>query len=176
MIAHVRRICVIGPESTGKTTLAMQLAEHLHTSWIAEAARLHAERVHRELSAADVEPIARLHITLADDATQRASENSCSSVVFDTDLVSTVVYARHYYGACPAWIVEAAQQRLADIYLLCDVDLPWEADGIRDEPLNRAPLLAAFADTLANLGATYRLVTGTGEERLARAMQAFGPP
>ena len=69
----------------------------------------------------DVEPIARGQIAAED----RGAAEARGLLVLDTDLVSTTVYARHYYGSCPAWIEQAARDRRADLYLLCDIDVPW---------------------------------------------------
>ncbi len=92
--------------------------------------------------------------------------------MLDTDLVSTTVYAEHYYGACPEWIMVAARARLADLYLLCEPDLPWEADGVRDQPEARLKLHAAFSNRLRELGAQVALVSGIGEKRVRSAMSA----
>ena len=92
--------------------------------------------------------------------------------ILDTDLLSTVVYAKHYYGDCPAWIEEAAQARLADLYLLCDIDVPWIADPARDRPHARAELHAAFATQLERYGARYILVRGGWSAREAIAIAA----
>ena len=159
------RVVLIGPESTGKTTLARGLAAATGGLWVPEAARLLAERAPTGLSAATVEPIARLALALDDAA--RAS--SARTVVYDTDLVSTVVYARHYYGTCPDWILEEARARRADRYLLCVPDLPWHADGIRDRPAARATLFRACLETLDAIGARPALVSGTGAGRLVAA-------
>ncbi|GJG88494.1 hypothetical protein tb265_36750 [Gemmatimonadetes bacterium T265] len=105
-------------------------------------------------------------------ATARAAAVRAPLVVHDTDLVSTVVYARHYYGRCAAWIVDAARERRADLYLLCDVDLPWVADEQRDQPHARAELRAAFARTLDALGCRWTAVEGAGDARAAAARAA----
>jgi len=165
-----RRIVVTGPESTGKTTLAAALAQSLSVPWVPEAARVHAEAqlaLGRALDATDVETIARLHIANEDAARGRAG--AAQAIVLDTDLISTVVYARHYYGECPAWIEAAARERLGDRYLLCLPDLPWTADGVRDRPESRGEMLAAFRATLAEFGARVEVVGGTGVARLERA-------
>lgn len=168
--ASAPRIVVTGVESTGKTTLARQLATALHTDWVPEFSRSYAEHVGRALTADDVEPIARGQIAREDAAI--ALTPAQRPLVFDTDLVSTTVYAEHYYGSTPPWILAVARGRLADLYLLCSVDLPWEADGVRDQPHGRAALYQRFADRLREFGATTVTVGGHGDARLAAARAA----
>ena len=163
------RVALLGPECTGKTTLARALAAATGGGWIPEAARLVAEATSTGLGPATVEPIARLAIAL-DDA---ARAGAARPLILDTDLVSTVVYARHYYGDCPAWIVEAARARRADRYLVCVPDLPWRADGVRDRPGARHALLAEFLTALDAIGARPAMVSGTGAGRLAAARAAL---
>ena len=99
------RMVLTGPECTGKTTLAQAIAERLRAPWVPEASRAYAETRHGVLTAADVEPIARA----TRDALHRAAADQPPVLVADTDLVSTLVYARAYYGACPAWIEQSAR-------------------------------------------------------------------
>lgn len=173
-----RRIVVTGTESTGKTTLAAAIAAALGTHWVPEYSRTYAEQVRRELTSADVEPIAHGQMAAEDAATARwcaefRQRRDGPPLVLDTDLVSTTVYARHYYGACPEWVMAAAQRRLGDLYLLCEADLPWLADGVRDQPHARQQLHEAFAHCLAEMGARVELVSGVAEERLRRALAAI---
>jgi nicotinamide riboside kinase len=161
-------VVLIGPECSGKTTLAAALAERFGAPWVPEAARRFVETDPTPLSAATVEPIARLGLAL-DDAARAAAPHL---LIHDTDLLSTVVYARHYYGDCPAWIAAEARARRADLYLLCLPDLPWEADGVRDAPHARLALLARFREALEDLGAAYTVIGGHGEARLADAAAA----
>jgi NadR type nicotinamide-nucleotide adenylyltransferase len=165
-------VVVTGSESTGKTTLAADLARHYDTTWLPEFARTYGDRAQaagRELDASDVEPIARGHIAHADDAIARAR----GVVILDQDLVSTVVYARHYYGSCPAWIEQAALERLGDLYLLCDIDVPWVPGPHRDRPHSREQLHEMFETTLRALGARYVLIGGTWDERRTAAISAI---
>ncbi len=161
------RVTVIGPESSGKTTLAQALAARFAAPWVPEAARRYAESG-VALSAATVEPIARLAMALEDEVAPGAT-----LVIRDTDLLSTVVYARHYYGASPPWIETEAFARRGDLYLLCLPDLPWTADGIRDRPSAREALLADFRDALSALNARVEEISGLGAAREARAAAAI---
>jgi HTH-type transcriptional regulator, transcriptional repressor of NAD biosynthesis genes len=163
------RICVTGPESTGKTTLARRIAASLDTEWVPEASRAYAERVGRPLDASDVSPIAREHIAMADERAGVARDRGASVLVLDTDLLSTVIYSGYYYGKVPAWIVAAERARRADLYLLCDVDVPWIADGIRDRPTERGAMFARFRDALATRGADFVVIRGDWEARWALA-------
>jgi NadR type nicotinamide-nucleotide adenylyltransferase len=162
------RIVLTGPESTGKTTLARTLAQRFRAPWLPEASRLYAEEVKRELAAADAEPIAQRAIA-AEDA---ALASDPPLLILDTDLISTVVYVRHYYGPCPAWIEDAARGRRGDLYLLCVPDLPWTADGIRDRPAQRRELFDLFEDALREFGCVYVEVSGTGAARERAALSA----
>jgi NadR type nicotinamide-nucleotide adenylyltransferase len=159
------RVCLIGPECTGKTTLAEELAAHFNAPWVPEFAREYAQRVARELTADDVEPIARGELALIDAAPNEGL------VIFDTDLISTVVYARHYYGRCPEWIEREAQIRKSDLYLLLDIDLPWVPDSLRDSASPRESLNDQFAQTLKIYDANAVAITG---DRFAAAIRQLG--
>jgi nicotinamide riboside kinase len=146
--------------------------------WSAESARLYVDArrsggAARALGPGDVDRIARRQIALEDAAAARARGAGRSLVVRDTDLVSTVVYARHYYGACPEWIVRAAAERRADLYLaLLPDDVPWVADAMRDPTAPRAALAAAFASTLVELECVHVAVGGAWEAREQEAVRA----
>jgi len=165
-VSEVRRVTITGSESTGKTSLAERLAAHFDTVWAREFSRQYALQKEAPLDASDVEPIARGQMRNEDEVLRRAQ----TLAVLDTDLVSTVVYAKYYYGDCPAWIDQAAKARLADLYLLCDIDVPWVPDAARDRPHARAALHAAFAAQLAHYGAPYTLVHGDWRARAAIAI------
>jgi NadR type nicotinamide-nucleotide adenylyltransferase len=167
-LPDVSRIVVTGSESTGKTTLAKQLATRLRATWVPEYARFYATHVGRPLTIDDVEPVARGQMALEDAALASGS----ALLVLDTDLVSTVVYARHYYGHCPDWIVAAARERLAHLYLLLDVDVEWIGDGVRDQPGARLDLHRRFQEQLRDLGARMAGIHGLGDARLVHALAA----
>lgn len=167
--ARVRRVTVTGSESTGKTWLAERLARRFDTVWSREFSREYALSKTAPLSPSDVEPIARGQMGGEDDVLSRAR----GLAILDTDLVSTVVYAEHYYGQCPRWIEEEARVRLADLYLLCDIDVPWVAGPARDRPHARQEIQAAFAAQLDRYAAPYVVVRGSWEERESTAVTAI---
>lgn len=167
-LATFARICLTGPESTGKSKLARRLAEELGAAYVGEYAREYALVHDNQLSADTVEPIARGEIANLD----RVAE---ARAVLDTDLISTVVYARYYYGHCAAWIEEEARRRRADLYLLLDTDIEWKPDPARDAtPDAREDLFDAFRATLDEFAANWQIVSGTFDERWARIHEVAG--
>jgi len=162
----VIRVVVIGSESTGKSALARALAAHYGTSWAPEYVREYLDAKGAPLTPEDVEPIARGQIAAEDAAVERAVR----LVILDTDLASTAIYARHYYGAVPEWIARAARERCADLYILLDIDVPWTADAQRDRGDRREEMHALFVDGLAGMNVV--VVRGDWEERRRRAIEA----
>jgi NadR type nicotinamide-nucleotide adenylyltransferase len=164
----VKRVVVTGSECTGKTTAAAALAATYGVPWVPEAARAVAEARGGGLTIDDVGPIARAHLAAA----ERVGSTGAALVFLDTDLISTVVYSRHYYGACPRWIERAARDQLADLYLLHRPDIPWVPDASRDRGHLRDVLHALFVDALSEFGASAVEVGGSGDARLAQAARA----
>jgi NadR type nicotinamide-nucleotide adenylyltransferase len=164
-----RRLVLTGSESTGKTTLARALAVEQRCPWSPEYSRAYAEAVRRPLTYEDVEPIAQGQILAEDEAASRA----LSLVVLDTDLVSTLVYCRHYYGRSPDWLLGRAQARRGDLYLLLDIDVPWVADPVRDAAGERRLMQDAFSAALREIGARVIPIGGEGPARREAAARAL---
>lgn len=168
------KVVLIGPESTGKTRLAGDLAARYGVPWSEEHARAYVERHASALTYADVDPIGRGQRAGEDAAIARAGRERAPLVVLDTDLVSTAVYSRHYYGDCPAWIEAEAGRRLGDLYLLHHPDVEWVADGHnRAAPERREELFARFEAALRALRARVSPVRGSWEERRRLAVEAI---
>jgi HTH-type transcriptional regulator, transcriptional repressor of NAD biosynthesis genes len=162
----LRRVVILGSESTGKTTLAQDLARHFGTVWVPEYAREYL--ANRTCTHADIDVIGRGQ----DASEQRLARKANRVLICDTDLLTTWFWSHLYFGRCPAWI-EAASRRQADLYLLTAPDVPWVADGLRDRPHMRQEIDAAFRAALAERGFPYTVISGTWAERFATAVAAI---
>lgn len=163
------RVVLLGAESTGKTTLAACLAAHYQTVWAPEYLREFVERKGALPEPSDTRLIAEGHL-----AQEAALAPQAHRVLFlDTDLISTCVYHRYYFGTCPPWLERRSAERSADLYLLTDTDIPWMPDpGQRDGPAVRAALHTLFRDELLARGVAHVLVSGSLEVRMATAIRA----
>lgn len=165
-------VVVTGSECTGKTTLASSLAAEFGATWSREFAREYVDLKQTPLDERDVEPIGRGQLSGEQVAEDEAAARDRRIVIRDTDLISTVVYSRHYYGSCPGWIQRAARERAGDLYLLLCPDVPWVPDGLqRDRPVeaSRAEMHALFRGALASMGSEVVEIRGSWSERLAQS-------
>jgi NadR type nicotinamide-nucleotide adenylyltransferase len=165
----VIRVVLTGSESTGKTTLAGRLAEHYGVEYVPEFVREYAARKEGALEFGDHGPIARGQIALEDAALAAGGR----LVLQDTDLLSTVVYCDHYFGECPRWIIDAARDRRPDLYLLCEIDLPWIEDGVRDRGHMRDEMQNLFRAAVRASKAKYVVIDGDAGQRLRKAVDAI---
>jgi NadR type nicotinamide-nucleotide adenylyltransferase len=166
----VRRVCVYGPESTGKTTLARALASHFDTVWVAEYARGLLDLKGGECAYEDIARIARGHA-----ASEAALARQANRVMFvDTDVITTTIWSELFFERCPTAVTELADTVAYDLYLVCDIDIPFEADEQRHFPDegDRVRLLRRFVDELEARDHDYVMVSGVGETRLNSAIDA----
>lgn len=163
------RVVLTGSESTGKTTLAEHLATHFGAALVPEFVRGYAEARGGVIEFSDHGPIARGQIALEDEFIARRGD----LLVQDTDLLSTVVYCRHYFGRCPEWIESTAASRRPALYLLCEIDVPWVADGVRDRGDRRDEMQTLFRDAVRESGVPNVALVGDLETRLAAAVAAI---
>lgn len=165
------RCTVIGAECTGKTDLALALGSVLGAPVVPEAARVFVDRRGRAVVRGDEAAIVHLHLELAARAESAAAMTGSRWVVYDTDLVSTVVYARHYQGICPRGIERLAARRRADLYLLAGTEVPWEGEpGQRGTPADRIAVDRMVEATLRRRRVAWARLTGPTAARLRRAL------
>lgn len=165
----VTKVVLTGSESTGKSELAARLGAHFSAPVSREFVRDYAAKLDRPLGFPDHGIIAHGQMAVEDEAIARAS----AYVILDTDLVSTAVYCKDYFGYCPPWIEEDALRRAGDLYLLLRPDIPWVPDGLRDRQHHREEMHALFAEKLASMGVRVVEIGGEREERFAAAVQAI---
>ena len=168
---EVIKIALYGPESTGKSTLAQQLADEYNTLWVREFARDYLQKkwdaTQQICQPEDLLPIAIGQIQLENEALEKANEY----LFCDTNLLVTKVFSDTYYGYCDPIIASAAKDHNYDLVFLTDVDFPWEKDDLRDNPENRQETLAIFEQELINNKKPYIKLSGNKEERLEKAIQ-----
>ena len=163
----VKRVCVFGPESTGKSTLAANLAAHFRTCWVPEYARTFIESQRGAISRDDMLAIASGQIA-SEDALAR---NAQRVLICDTDVLTTCLWSETLFGACDPRLRNKAT-RPYDLTFLLDVDVPWVPDVVRFLPDDRVPFFARCRDALDAHGRDYVVLSGTWDERFDRACQA----
>lgn len=164
------KIVVLGPESTGKSTLSQKLAAHYNTVWTPEYAREYIENLSRPYEQHDLLAIARGQLQLEDEKAQQAS----NLLICDTDLYVIKVWSEHKYGQCDPQILEQIASRRYDLYLLTYIDIPWENDPQREypDPQMREYFYRIYRDIVMNSGVPWADIRGSYAEREAKAIAA----
>src|ERR1041385_7198187 len=164
---NVRRIALIGPESTGKTTLCIQLAEHYKTVWVPEHARTFMENLTRNYTYEDVIHCAEKQMQAEDALAEKANR----FLICDTELINYKVWFEDKYKKIPDWLEEEIIKRKYDLYLLTSPDLPWVEEAVRENPHRREYLFALYKKEMEKRNFVYRIISGSGEARLATAIR-----
>lgn len=173
MNGHPRRVVITGSECVGKTTLVAALASHYGVPGTTEFVRAYVKGRPGPIEVADHSAIAAGQVSLEDRALRLAIREGHRLLLLDTDLLSTVAYAHVYTGGCDPSIEQVARERVADAYLLLDIDVPWVPDDVRDQPDRRAEVHATFVRTLTRFQAPFQLVGGAWDQRFLQATQAI---
>ena len=165
-----RKIVLTGPESTGKTWLTKQLAMHYQTNWITEYAREYIENLERKYNYSDLVVIAQYQVNVVQDYKEKVNR----FLFLDTDLIILKVWFDVVYNECPVWLIESISNRNIDLYLLCDTDIIWEFDPVRENAdQNREVLIKLYKQEIQNSGVPFVLIRGKDKIRLANAVNAI---
>ncbi len=164
----MKRIAVTGPESTGKSWLSEKLADYYEGVFVPEYAREYLEQLTGDYTPEDVIHIARGQHRNINHAIQQKEH---TVVVADTELLVISIWLEHKYGIADPWVEAQLAKQPFDIYLLCDIDMPWQHDPLREHPHQREELMNKYLHKLKETGVSWYLVQGTGEERLRNAVQ-----
>lgn len=169
-ISDCIKVVLYGPESTGKSTLAKQLAAYYNTVFVPEYSRIYAEeklRFNKILTEDDVLPIAEGQMQLENKLAPKANK----LLICDTDLLETKVYSEFYYdGLCNPNLEKYAIENTYSLYFLTYIDIPWEPDNLRDRPNDREAMFTAFESALKTYNKPYVLLKGSIEKRFHMAV------
>lgn len=164
------KIAIFGPESTGKTTLATQLAEYYKTVWVPEFARDYLQEKLDSgrgiCDANDMLPIAYGQTKLENEKVLIAKKY----LFCDTNLLVTKVFSDLYYGSCDPLLDKAARAHQYDLFFLTDIDVPWEKDELRDSPEGRETIFGVFKQSLIDNNKPFITISGDKETRLKKAV------
>ena len=176
----MRKIVAIGPESTGKSTICQELAQYYQTSWVPEYAREYLETNGMNYSYSDLLTIAKGQLELENNIAKElhahlVSESDNKLLFVDTDMYVMKVWCEYVYGKCHQYIIDQIVDREYDLYLLCNIDLPWTYDPLREYPTAepRKELYAIYKDILINQNTPWIEISGDSNERLNGAILAI---
>jgi NadR type nicotinamide-nucleotide adenylyltransferase len=165
----VIRIAVTGPESTGKSLLAKNLARHYNEVFVPEYAREFIDRLQRPYTREDILAIAKGQLKAESDLAQSARR----FLFCDTELIVTKIWSLHKYGDCDPFVLESIKSNRYGLYLLCDIDLPWEFDPQREHPDLREYFFEWYKRELEAYGFPYAVISGSGRQRTENAISAL---
>ena len=168
------KVVIIGPESTGKSTLSEQLAQHYKTEWCPEFAREYLLTHGKNYTYEDLLTIAKGQIELEDKYASLLTTHDSRLLFIDTDMYVMKVWCEFVFGKCHRLILEQIVKRKYDLYLLCNVDLPWMPDELREYPdlETRKKLFRIYKDCMVNQSVPWIEISGNYEERLQKAIGA----
>jgi NadR type nicotinamide-nucleotide adenylyltransferase len=179
----IKKIVAIGPESTGKSALCKQLADHYKTLWVPEFAREYLEKKGNNYSYEDLLTIAKAQVELEGKyesklggRQQNSPLTTHHSLLFiDTDMYVMKVWCEFVFDKCHNWILNQIVNRQYDLYLICNVDLPWTKDNLREYPdlEIRNKLYRYYKDLMINQAVPWVEITGDYEKRLKKAIEGI---
>lgn len=168
MKSKTKIIVITGAESTGKSTLTKNLAEHYNVPFIPEIARDYVEHLNHKYSYSDVENIAKLQI----EQLNLVIQNSAPIIFVDTWLIVTKIWFEFVFDKTPEWFIKEFNKTKIDLFLVCDIDIPWVKDPVRENGgENRIILQNKYIENIKLHRFKYKIVNGIKHARLLKAIQ-----
>lgn len=168
-MTEIKKIAIVGPESTGKSTISARLAEHYHTVWVPEFARGYCEKLTETPTWQDEINMFRGQLALEKELLPGANK----ILICDTTFITVKIWSDHMFGKSPQEVVDELPRHPYDLYLLMDIDLEWEFDPLRDFPDLREYFMEVWHTELKALNARYKVISGIGDERLQESIRVI---
>lgn len=166
---HPKKVAIIGPECTGKSSLAQFLANHFNTEWVPEYARGFIDNLVRPYNQSDLLTIAHGQLRLED-----YSARSANQVLFcDTNLYVIKIWSEFKFGNCDPEILKHIQERTYDLYLLTYIDIPWQDDPQREHPHERESLYQLYLKEMKQQTVPFVEISGLDEARRQKAVDSI---
>lgn len=165
----IKKIAVVGPESTGKSTISEQLADHYQTVWVPEYSREYCSKLTGPCSWEDEINMFRGQLALEEELLPRANK----LLICDTTFITVKIWSDYVFGKAPEEVLSELPKRHYDLYLLMDIDLPWEDDPLRNFPDLREYFMGVWKEELERLNANYAIINGTQEARKNHAIDTI---
>jgi NadR type nicotinamide-nucleotide adenylyltransferase len=167
--SEILKIAVVGPESTGKSTMSAYLAKHYKTVWVPEYAREYCEKLTAPPTWQDEVNMFFGQLALEKEIAPKANK----LLICDTTFLTVKIWSDYTFGKSPQEVLDELPKHPYDLYLLLDIDLPWEEDPLRDFPHMREHFMEVWLKELSALNARYVLISGAGDERYDSAVNAI---
>jgi len=167
--SEIKKIAVVGPESTGKSTMSAYLAEYYHTVWVPEFARDYCAGLTEPPTWQDEVNMFYGQLALESEIAPKANK----LLICDTTFITVKIWSDYTFGRSPQEVLDELPLRPYGLYLLLDIDLPWEHDPLRDFPHLREHFMDIWHKELQALDANYVVISGVGTERYERAIAAI---
>jgi NadR type nicotinamide-nucleotide adenylyltransferase len=168
-INPIKKIAVVGPESTGKSTISQQLAAHYQTAWVPEYAREYCEKLTAPCTWQDEINMFYGQLQLENALISKANK----LLICDTTFITVKIWSDYTFGKSPQEVLDELPRHPYDFYLLMDIDLPWEEDPLRDFPHMREYFMEVWHKELKALNANYSTISGNGSHRLENSINAI---
>jgi len=165
----IKKVCITGPECTGKSDLSKHLSEYFNTVWVQEYARAYLSNLNTPYEQPDLTKIAHGQLRMEDEWLRESNQ----IMICDTNLLTIKIWSEFKYGNCDPEIISRMNSRTYNLYLLCNIDLPWEEDPQREHPDKREQLMTIYRNEVINTGVPFVEISGDRPVRIAKAVEAI---
>src|SRR5436190_16582740 len=166
---NIKKIALIGPESTGKTTLCQLLAEHFNTVWVPEMSRDYIGSLNRKYTLEDIEECTRAQLNEEVVMLKKANK----FLFCDSEMIIAKVWCEDVFKTVPDWIEEKVRTNLYDLHLLMQPDIPFEHDTVRENPHRREFFFNWYKRELDERKFPYEVIGGKDDKRFWNSINAI---